>query len=525
MSFSVEMTPDQVSVDAGSTAPITVTIRNESSDADQFEVSLEGLDPEWTVVPVPIVGVSGGQSGVEKVFLKPPRVSESQAGDYPFVVRVRSMESGESKQLQGILEIRPFHYLTMEVSPKKGTISPTKAENVFEATIMNLGNSDNSLQLFGNDPEDALTYTFSSEQVNLGPGQTKSVEVTAIPVRSRKIGSARLHGFSIGARSLDHPGLAASSQAQLEERSLISPGSLTLLGFVIALFIGWFALLPKPPVMELLNVNPDEVFMGDSVTVRWRADNANRVQIRLGGRLVIDSPEPSGSDDIRVEESGVLEAIAVRDGKTSAPISANVTVKERPVVPDPEIESFNITPRTVNKGEKVKVTYRVSSSVTKLTLSPPGMILDPNIDTIHITADMVGSNPYNLVAENASGKTVRKTITVVVVDPTLPRIDEFKSTPEKIDGDAGSITLSWQTANAARIELSDGATTTEIAESSGVRALVVMKTTEFVLTVTDGQGRKASKRIRVEVKPVPTIDPGSTTGGNSPPVNTGGGGI
>lgn len=524
MSFSVEMTPDQVSVDAGSTAPITVTIQNEGLENDQFEVSIEGLDPEWTVVPVPIVGVSGGQKGVEKVFLKPPRMSESQAGAYPFVVRVRSMESGESKQLQGILEIRAFHYLTMEVSPKKGMVSPTKAENVFEATIINLGNSDHSLQLFGNDPEDSLTYTFSTEQVNLGPGQTKSVEVTATPVRPRKIGSARLHGFSIGARSLDNPGLAASSQAQLEERSLISPGSLTLLGFVVALFIGWFALLPKPPVMELLNANPEEAFVGDSVTIRWRAENANRVQIRLGGRLVIDSPEPSGSEDIRVEESGVLEAIAVRDGKTSAPMSRTLTVKDRPIVPDPEIESFNISPRTVNKGEKVKVTYRVSSSVTKLTLSPPGMILDPKIDTIHITADIVGPNPYNLVAENSAGKTVRKTITVTVVDPTLPRIDEFKATPEKIDGDAGSVTLSWQTANAARIELSDGATVTEITEMSGVRAIVVMKTTEFVLTVTDAAGRKTSKRVRVEVKPVPTIDSGSATGGNSPPVNAGGGG-
>lgn len=517
MSFAVEMPVDQYSVDAGTTVPLGYTIRNEGDAEDQYEVSLEGLDPEWTAIPVPLVEVGADAHHADKLFLKPPRESESQAGNYPFVLRVRSLSTGESKVLQGVLGIKPFHYLSLEIAPKKGVVSPVRRENRFEATVMNLGNSEHSLQLFGNDPEDALTYSFSQDQVVVGPGQTKVVELVAEPLRSKPFASAQLHGFSIGARSIEAPSVVCSAQAQLEQRAWLSPGSLAFVLIVFALFLGWLALLPKPPEMEMLRLSRNEAYEGDTVVVRWHATNARRVRIRMGTEVLVDTPELFGSQEFRATASGVIEAVAVTEGRVSDPVTTSLRVVERPIVPTPEIETFSIEPKTVNKGEKLTVRYQVNDAVTKLTLSPPGELLDPKIDTIFISAEVVGTIDYTLVAENAEGKTARRSVKITVVDPTLPRVDELRSNPSQIDAESGTVTLVWRTANATRVELFMGGEKIEPVELSGSRDFPLTGSVEFVLNAYDDENRKATKKVRVEVRPTPVVDP------NKPSGNPGGG--
>jgi hypothetical protein len=529
MSFTVELAADQFSVDAGSTVPLTFSVSNTGSEAEQIEVSVEGLDSDWTAIPVPTFQLNPGEKQSEKIFLKPPRISESQAGDYPFVIKIRSLESGESRSLQAILAIKPFHSLSMEISPKKGMYSPTRKENSFELTVMNLGNSEQSLQLFANDPEDELIYTFGQEQIALGPGQTKNVEVLVEPSKTRILATSRLHGFSVGSRGTDNSTLVCTSQAQLEQKAFLSPGNFALLIAILAIFFGWLALIPKPPEMAFLRLSKSEVFAGDTVSVRWNANNASRVRIKLGSETLVDSPEQNGNQEFTASISGIVEAIAIRDGKESETLSAELRVSERPIVPDPKIESFSIVPKSVNKGEKLTIIYRVSESVVKLTLSPPGQLLDPKIDTIFISADVPGSIVYKLVAENSAGKTVTESVTVTVNDPTLPRVDEFKSYPEKVEGEIATVTLSWRTTNAVRIEIIADGERIDVPDATGTRDFTVSKTTEFTITAFDNQGRKEVKKLRVVVKPTATIDPSadpaSTTGGGGNPTTRTTGGI
>ncbi len=529
MSFTVELAADQFSVDAGSTIPLTFSVSNTGSDAEQLEISVEGLDSDWTAIPIPTFPLAPGEKQSEKIFLKPPRVSESQAGDYPFVVRIRSLESGESRGLQAMLAIKPFHSLSMEISPKKGMYSPTRKENSFEITVMNLGNSEQSLQLFANDPEDELIYTFDQEQIALGPGQTKNVEVLAEPSKTRILATSRLHGFSIGCRGTDNSSLVCTSQAQLEQKAFLSPGNFALLLAILAIFFGWLALIPKPPEMAFLRLSRADVFAGDTVMVRWNANNASRVRIKLGSETLVDGPEQNGNHEFTASTSGTVEAIAIRDGKQSESLTADLRVSEKPIVPDPKIETFSISPKTVDKGEKLTIRYRVSEDVVKLTLSPPGQILDTKIDTIVIPADVAGSIVYKLVAENSAGKTVTESVTVSVNDATLPRIDEFKATPDKVEGEIATITVSWRTTNAVRIEIVADSEKVEVTESTGSRDFIVSKTTDFTITAFDSQGRTAIKKMRVVVKPSATIDPStdpaSTTGGGGNPTTRTTGGI
>src|SRR5438046_642515 len=124
MSFTIRLAQDLTAVEAGATVPLSIEIKNKGEAADRYEMQVEGLDTEWTASPEPVFNVGANESHSQKVFFKPPRASETLAGNYPFVVKVRSLESGDSRTVQGVLQVKAFHHLSMEISPKKGYLSP-----------------------------------------------------------------------------------------------------------------------------------------------------------------------------------------------------------------------------------------------------------------------------------------------------------------------------------------------------------------------------------------------------------------
>ncbi|HJP83239.1 MAG TPA: FixG Ig-like domain-containing protein, partial [Fimbriimonadaceae bacterium] len=130
MSFSVRLVSDLIPVEAGASIPVSIEVQNKHTEADRYELQIEGIDPEWVAIPEAVFVADSDEVRSEKVFIKVPRTSESQAGNYPFVVRVRSLDSGDSRAVQGVVQVKPFNYLTMEISPKKGIYSPTRKQNV-----------------------------------------------------------------------------------------------------------------------------------------------------------------------------------------------------------------------------------------------------------------------------------------------------------------------------------------------------------------------------------------------------------
>lgn len=515
MSFSVRIAADLVSVEAGATVPLGIEIANRSDESDRFELEIEGLDPDWTAVPVPTFGVDPRDIQSEKVFFKPPRVSESLAGTYPFVLKVRSLVTGELRTAQGVLEIKPYHHLTMEVSPKKGVYSSTRKANVFHATVMNLGNTEHTLQLFATDPEDALAYEFDQNQVVLGPGQTRTIEITAKPTESRTFSSSRLHGFSVSARSIETPSVVCSTQAQLEERPLMSPSALLVAILFALVFAGWYVLLPKPPTVDSLSISSMNPTRGQEVTVEWSTSNATSVRLLIGNQ-VFDGQRPQGERRFLATESGTIEVIAMRDSKTSTPVRRTFTVSDPAPVPPPVIERFEITPKEVKFGESLLIRYKLSGDIRKATLEPTGQELDPDIEQLRITADLRGEVTYTLVAENSAGAVVRKPVKIRVVEGSSASIVVFKVEPIDLPVEGGNVRISWQLANAARVELSVGGEQSVI-EPTGTREVIITSTTEFTITGYDDEGRTVTRSLTVKVAPPPALEPPPTTGGDAPP--------
>jgi hypothetical protein len=524
MGFALRLVQDLVEVEAGSSSPVTVIVVNKTEALDRYELEVEGVDSEWKAIPVPTFTGEPGEEHTERFFVKPPRSSESLAGNYPFVVRVRSLESGEQKTVQGALHLKPYHHLTMEIDPKKGAYSPTVRRNVFDITIVNLGNTDHTLQLVGSDPEDSCTYEFEHEQVTVGPGQQREVTLTAHPVSTPILSTGKLIGFSVAGRSIDTPSIVTTAQAQLEQRSLFSPGTLAI-AVVLALIIAvWILMRPKPPAVEVA-ANPMSVTAGTSATVSWIAHDATRVSISAispSGQQtdIYDGNELSGSESLPMTDPGKVTIIAnvYHDSVQGSSDRKTINVVAPiPVVP-PTITSFSGSGHSFHTGGSITFKWDVDNAV-KVSLPPLETDLDPSLGSINVALKDPGEFDVALVATSKDGGTTKSKVWKVnVVDVSDAHILSFTATPSEVDP-GGTAIISWQVTNAARVELKPqtGAGGGPV-DLTGSQAFQLTAKTAFSLIATDAQGRTTSKRIFVNVQipkpPPPTVNPatGDTTG-------------
>jgi len=528
MSFTAQLGEDVTVVEPGSSAPLTVEIANRSDERDEFEMELEGIDPEWTAVPVPTFFVEARETQSEKVFFKPPRASESVAGNYPFVLKVRSLVSGESKAVQGVLEVRPFHHLSAEINPKRGSVTPMRRQEDFDLTVMNLGNTEHTLQLMGNDPEDECAYAFEPEQVTVGPGQQKEVYVGVSVNAQKPFSGSRLFGFSVSARSVESPSVVCSAQAQLERKPILSPMAAIFGVLLLVLAIGWWELMPKPPAMYMLSVDPNPVVEGNQVTVKWKADPLSKVRLSIGsyedmlpseGERTFPATIPASSADTASADrpySVKVTAVAIRDGKESEPKTADIEVDKAPRPPKPEIKQFTIQPKVLVKGSTGIVTYEFGEGVKKAHLDPIGLELDPNGNSATFPTPDV-STPYvsfTLVAEgDGNVRAAKKTIKVQVIEQSIAGIVKFDAYPAELPA-AGAVTLSWQLSNAVRAEISTGTgPPREVDADKGTQEFDIGTTTTFTLTGTDTKGNTVTKKLTVKVAATtPPPDTGKDSG-------------
>lgn len=518
MSFLARLASDLITVEAGATTPLSIELINRGDASDQFELSIEGLDPEWTAVPVPVVTIKEHETAEEKIFFKPSRVSESSAGNYPFVLKVRSLTSGEARTVQGVLTVKPFHHLSVELSPKKGFVSPIRHQNSFEVTLVNLGNTEHTVQLFGSDPEEACAFEIDSEQVSLGPGQQKTILATVNPSKQTFISGSRLYGFSISARSIEQPSVVAVAQGQLEQRPLLSFGGLAAL--IIVLFVAglWVYLIPPKPAINVL-VNTQEITRGDSLHITWSTKGApTKVHIAALGQTIYDGPNESDSADFVADlkpNAGSFEitGYAEKDDHEYAFRPIRITVKEPPTVDDPKIDEFKLDQTTIPKDSMVTVTYKVSNAI-KAVLLPMGTSLDLSVDQTQIQANDVNTKAYTLVAYNKNGVKVQKSIKVNIFIASKAKVLTFTATPSSIQGDAGDVVLNWQTTNAVRTEMSIDGDTKQV-DPVGPLPLHVTKTTVITITAYDDAGVIDRKTVKITVTPPPPVTP-DTAGGVQP---------
>jgi len=517
MGFTLQLANDLVDVDAGSPSPVVLTLVNKGDTTDRYEIEVEGIDAEWKAIPVPVFTVEPGESHSERVFIRPPRTSESSAGNYPFAIKVRSLESGEQKVSQGVIQLKPFHHLTMEVNPKRGLYSPLSKRNTFEVSIVNLGNTDHTIQLAGNDPEDACTYEFDQAQVTIGAGQQRHVIATVQPTSNRFVAGSRLIGFSITGRSVDMPAVAGTGQAQLEQRSLLSPSSLIVALLFLLVVGGWWFARPKPPGIQL-TVDPMVAMEGSQVVVSWVAHDANRVKVistEAHGAPITqyDGPATKSSTTIQVASPGITQIVAevYKDAAQGPSDEKSVTVNPKPPVVSPTIKSFDASAHRVKTGDMVTFSWSVTGAA-KVQISPFDDDLSPDLMAKAYPITPAGTYKYTLIATSPDGVTKQsEPVTVVAYDKSDASIVSFDASPSKVVS-GQTTTITWQVLNASLVYLTPPGGTKQQVSASGTETYTITGKSQFVMTAYDAKGVSETKRITVDLQPQapPPIPPDST---------------
>jgi len=522
MSFTVRLANEDVSVEPGSSAPIAFEIENLGAKADEFEVSVEGVDPEWVAIPVPTLWVDPNQSNTERIFIKPPRQSESNAGVYPFVLKIRSLETGESRTAQCSLTVNSFAHLSVEVNPKKSSVNVLNRETSFEVTVMNLGNTDQNLQFFASDVDDAFAYDFSATQASLEPGQTRTLELTATASKVKAFSGTVIAPVSVSARSVDNLAVAANAQLHIEIRPLIATGPLIAVLAILALTIGWILSIPKPPVIDSFTLEADSIELGQTVQVKWQTSNASSVTLVVGSKVI---PKQGADDEYTIapEQAGDLEIqiYAIAGQVKSKVDTVKLTVTEPPVVPEPKILKFSATKTEVPLGTSVLFNYELSESVTSATLEPIGQI-EVKARSIQVPSppdDLPGKGTktvtYTLRARNEKNVEVRQQITIKFVKESKAIIAQFSADPMEVDPASGRVTIRWQVTGAAKLELRYSDRVDELTSLDDRRDFILTADTEFVLVAFDVAGLDVQKKVKVVLR-APNVDPPV-----EPPVNDG----
>lgn len=498
--IGLNLSGDEIRIDPGQTANLEIEVVNASEQPDTIGLEVEGLDYEWVAIPVPTVTLDAGARCTEKILLKVPRRSESTAGAYPFVVRARSLETGNTAVVPATLIVEAFSALSVEIYPRRGVCSYWRPVAEFEVTVHNLGNTPLDARLYASDPDDVGVYTFDREVVSLQAGASETVTLSAETAHRAIVGRSQLASFTVTARCIDNGYVAAHTQGHLLARPLVSPLTLSMLGIVLLLLGAWAFSRPKPVEILEFSVDPPTIQQGGTAVLRWHVANASEISITPDIGLTHES---AGSRQVLPSQTTTYRLVAQgRGGVVEREVV--LTVQPAPEPPPPVITSFKAEPAQVLKGDPVILSWQAQNAA-KLLLSPLGE-LDPLLTSVRDTPAV--TTTYTLVAINTAGRKVQKSVTVKVRDPNALEVLEFRAEPSVITA-GGNVTLRWRVQAASRVVIDNG-----VGEVSPQGEATVSPTqdTTYTLTATNDAGQVVTKSVKVTV----TSSPPLTT---PPPVN------
>ncbi len=504
----VELSAAELTIEPGTTVQLTVTVTNGGDSADHLAFDVEGIDVEWYALPVPSILVEAGQTGSARILLKAPRSSECPAGTYPFIIRVRGMESGDNGLQQGTMVVKPFSSLLLEVNPKRSYSTYFSPVDTREVSIGNLGNHAETLDLHASDPEDACGYEFDQERVTVEPGHTETVQLSIEPRVRPILGSTCLYGFTVTARSTQDSFVSDNVTGQLERKALLSTLTAGILSALMLAAILFVLFRPHPVAIRMFEATPLQTMAGDPVKLSWAIDNMGDGSYINPGNLAVK--DRVGNLTVNPTETTTYTLVARGAGKDQSR-TVVIAVTPKPLPAGANIVEFTGSPKRIHQGDAVILTWKVDNS-TRIVLNP----VDPNpLDPRLVTSREVRpeqTTKYELTAVGVGGDVVKKEFTVTVVDPGTSAADVvvFKAKPEKIVA-GQKATLTWVVEGAAAIDIDNGIGGN--LKPKDRFEVMPNETTTYTLTATDNRGLRKSIAVVVTVTAPPTPD-------GTPPVTT-----
>jgi hypothetical protein len=509
----------EYTIDAGQTLTLAFSISNGSETVADFEVNLNGLDPNWVTITPTNMRLKVNQRASVTVSITPPRVPASLAGPHHFAVTVTSPNyPGRMSRRGATLVINPFYeFAISDLSPRQHTISWNNRTATASMAVTNQGNSLARYRVKGSDDDHACNFEFQSpgENVRLA-NQTDfhlaSDATVVLPVfistRKRRLVGLRSHDvqFTVTTTPLEGTQPPRTVMGQLYARPLIGPWlllSILAAFFVLAVFVFW-------PRMSM-TVSPTDISAGQPVTLQWSSWPPIFMTLKLNGEALGDAHGEMTEyplETTRYQLTG--DTWASRLFSPGTLFSIDWTVNVVPVAP--QILKFQARPPQVDSGAYTEISWSVKDADRLVLVSDTfSQTLDTTEGSLRIRLDK--QTVFTLKAYNKSlpGRAIEQVLDVAVNPPPgkpAPVILDFRVEPATITA-GQNVTITWQVSGANEVSIQPLGDQLPL---SGAVSETPAGTTLYVLAASNGaQSTSALRQVTVNpVPPTPTPVPTPT---------------
>ncbi len=179
-------------VDPGRSIIVPVTLFNQGSVVDHFQVGVTGIPAEWIPTPINAVQMMPGDQKIVNVMVQPPRTPTSLAGDYRVQFNVGTSASpAPLSSATATLKVNPFSQYASQVFPLK-----VKTNRTGKITVTNQGNYAETFNIQIKDRGDEISFSPPVLQLNIPPGEAETAEYIGRARKRKLIGAATMHPFS-----------------------------------------------------------------------------------------------------------------------------------------------------------------------------------------------------------------------------------------------------------------------------------------------------------------------------------------
>jgi pSer/pThr/pTyr-binding forkhead associated (FHA) protein len=509
----------EFTIDAGQTLTLVFTLSNGGETVADFEVSLDGLDPNWVTITPTRTRLKVNQRASVTVSITPPRAPASRSGPHHFAVTVTSPNYPDRMSRRGAtLVINPFfEFAISDLSPRQLTISWDHPTAIASVAVINQGNSQARYRLEGNDDDHACNFEFQSpgENVRLAnqtdfhlASDTKAILPVFITARKRQLVGLRSRDiqFTVTTTPLEGTQPPRTVMGRLDARPLIGPWLLLLILaalFALAVFGFW-------PRIDL-TVSPTDISAGQPVVLKWTSWPPILMTLKLNGVPLEDArgellQYPLATT--RYQLTG--DTWASRLFSPGTLFSIDQTVSVTPVTP--QILLFQAQPPQVNSGAFTEISWSVRDADRLVLVSE---VFSQTLDSLEGSQRirLERQTVFTLKAYNNSlpGQVIEQVLDVAVNPPPgkpAPVILDFRVEPATITA-GQNVTITWQVSNADEVSIQPIG---DHLPPSGMVSQAPAGTLLYVLTASNGeQSTNALRQITVNpIPPTPTPLPTST---------------
>lgn len=187
------LTREQIPVDPGQRAEMTVEVLNRSSSDDRVGLRVQGIPGSWVTLPDGFVSVPAGQTVSLTLSFRPPRQITTPAGRQRFRIELVSQRHPDLRLGENAF-LQLGTYVAFEASLDGEQL---RVPGTAVVRVQNTGNAPANFSVVARDPQGVLQFRGETGRIGINPGQIAHVELAVEPRSQSWFGGGGVYPFEI----------------------------------------------------------------------------------------------------------------------------------------------------------------------------------------------------------------------------------------------------------------------------------------------------------------------------------------